>query len=717
MIYEGKYLSVTQSKNKIIQLVFDNQTETVNKLNRATLNELTVAIDTITQLNDGVGLIIKSQKKDFIVGADINEFVEFSALTESELSQWLQQVNQLFSKIEDLPFPTVSIVSGHALGGGFELCLSTDYRILSREASVGLPEVKLGIFPGFGGTVRLPRLIGTDNAIEWICLGRSYQAQEALESGAIDAVVPSEQLEAAGIDILIQCQNNELNWKPHRQKKIDPLTLSPVEQMMVFETAKAFIKSKAGPHYPAPLSAVKTIQSHADLSRDKALLVESKAFSKIAKTDVAKNLITLFLSDQALKKKTNDSIQSMLEIKQGAVIGAGIMGGGIAYQSVCHDIPIVMKDIQNTGLVQGLSEVVILLNKQIARKKITAQRMSDILIQITPTLYYDAVKSVDIVVEAVVELLPVKTQVLNEIEEVVSESTVICSNTSTLSITTLANTLKNPERFCGMHFFNPVHRMPLVEVIRGKKTHPDTIAKTVAYAKKIGKIAIVVNDCPGFFVNRVLFPYLAALNPLIAEGISIEQIDSTLEKFGWPMGPAALLDLIGLDTAKHVETIMAAGFPDRMSSIPDNPIDKLLNAGCLGKKNNLGFYHYLMDKKKKNKVLKEKNPKAIELLYGQSMPKTGNEDEIIERMMIPMAMEAIRCLEEGIIDNPAEADMALIYGLGFPPFKGGIFRYIDAYGLKNLVEKAKSFSSIGAVYKPTDALCQLAEQKGSYYLT
>ncbi|MBE8215942.1 MAG: fatty acid oxidation complex subunit alpha FadB [Endozoicomonadaceae bacterium] len=713
MIYDGQCLSVVQSKQKIVSLIFDHQVDTVNKLSRTTLNEFKSAIEAIKQLDDIQGLLIKSGKKDFIVGADIDEFIEFTQLTEEQLSDWLKQVNILFKSIEDFSFPTVSLVSGYALGGGFELCLCTDYRILDIEASVGLPEVKLGLFPGFGGTVRLPRLIGADNAIEWICLGRSYTAKEALQFGAIDAMVPLNQLEIAGLDLLARCQTGELDWKASRQKKLKPLSLMPADQMMIFETAKSFVKSKAGPHYPAPLSAVKIMQQHADLMRDEALRMEEAAFPKVAKTAVSQNLIALFLQDQALKKKTKNMIQNIPHLKQSAVIGAGIMGGGIAYQSAYHDIPIVMKDIVKTGLDQGLQEASKLLIKQIDRQKITTQRMAEILTKITATLSYDVLSSVDFVIEAVIEVESIKQQVLQELEHHLSDTSIICSNTSTLSITKLAQSLKYPARFCGMHFFNPVHRMPLVEIIRGEKTHPDTIATTVAYANKMGKTAIVVNDCPGFFVNRVLFPYLAALNPLIAEGISFESIDSIMEKMGWPMGPATLLDLIGLDTAQHVEKIMAAGFPDRMPVTFNNPLEKLLKANYLGKKNKIGFYEYHRDKK--NKEIKTVNMKAIELLYGANTPKQGEADHIIQRMMIPMAMESIRCLEEKIIDNPAEADMALLYGLGFPPFKGGIFRYIDAFGLDHFVKTAQSFLSVSPMYQPTESLCQLAKQGKTYY--
>ena len=712
MIYQGQRIIVEQKKG-IAYLTFNNTQADINKFDKQTLQELEQAISAIAKEKETQGVLVNSSKNDFIVGADINKFLDHFSKPEEQLLEWLLSANRIFNAFEDLPFPTIAVINGNALGGGFEMCLAADYRIMSDTATVGLPEVKLGIFPGFGGTVRLPRLIGADNAIEWICMADTHTASDALKMGVIDATVNDDKLESCALDLLQQCQQKKFNWQDRRQKKKSPLTLGPVESMMVFETAKGFVKGKAGPHYPAPVAAIKTIQAHADLPRDKALEIEARQFIKMAKTPVSNHLVNLFLNDQFIKKKTRKLSKKASPIKHAAVIGAGIMGGGISYQSAYKGIPVTMKDVAQLGLDHGLQEARKLLCKQMERKKIDAARMGVILSNITPTLHYASFGQADITIEAVVENEKVKTTVLKEIEQAVTPDTIICSNTSTLSITQLAQALKHPENFCGMHFFNPVHRMPLVEVIRGEKSSDAAIATTVAYAQSIGKTPIVVNDCPGFFVNRVLFPYFAGFAYLVNEQVDFLHIDKVMESFGWPMGPAYLLDVVGLDTAIHAESIMAKGFPERMKSNIKSPIECLFKKERLGQKNKSGFYTYKEDKK--GKPIKEQDLSVHDLLYKGAPTNTLDDEKIIHRMLIPMAMEAIRCLEENIIASPAEADMALIYGLGFPPFRGGIFRFIDEMGLNNLVAAADQLATISPLYAPTDQLRTLAEKKTTFY--
>ena len=713
MIYKGQRITVRRYKTNIAELIFDNTSAAINKFDKATLGELDQAVIAIKNDQNIIAVIVSSTKNDFIVGADITEFLDYFAQPDEVLLQWLQEANRIFSAFEDLPVPTVSMIDGNALGGGFEMCLASDYRIMTPTAMVGLPEVKLGIFPGFGGTVRLSRLTGADNAIEWICQAGTHNADEALRIGAVDAVVSLDLLKKSAVDLLQKCCAGEFDFKARRQQKKEPMSLTSIESMMVFETAKGFVAGKAGPHYPAPVAAIKAMQAHADQERDAALKTEAKHFVKMAKTPVARHLVNLFLGDQLIKKKAKTLTHDTVDINQSAVVGAGIMGGGIAYQSAYKNIPVIMKDIAQQGLDHGLKEAGKLLCKQITRKKIDAGRMGEILSHITPTLHYADFDKVDIVIEAVVENEKIKQQTLQDLEKAVKKNTVICSNTSTLSISKLAESLKNPENFCGMHFFNPVHRMPLVEIIRGEKTSNQTIAATVAYAQQIGKTPIVVNDCPGFFVNRVLFPYFSGLAHLVHESVDFHLIDKVMEKFGWPMGPAYLLDVVGLDTAVHAESIMAKGFPERMAKTIKSPIDMLVKQGRLGQKNNLGFYQYAADKK--GRPVKKSDSSVQKLLYNKQSPSEIDEETIVNRMMIPMAMESIRCLEENIINSPTDADMALIYGLGFPPFRGGIFRYIDDMGLDTFVSMADRFSAISPIYEPTDQLRTLAEKNTAFY--
>jgi len=346
-----------------------------------------------------------------------------------------------------------------------------------------------------------------------------------------------------------------------------------------------------------------------------------------------------------------------------------------------------------------------------------AKKMAGVLNNITPSLSYDSVKDVDIVVEAVVENPKIKGIVLAEVEGVISEDAILTSNTSTISIDLLAQSVKRPANFCGMHFFNPVNKMPLVEVIRGKDTSDETVAAVVAYAAKMGKSPIVVNDCPGFYVNRVLFPYFAGFSQLVLEGADFTAIDKVMEKqFGWPMGPAYLLDVVGVDTADHCTGVMSAGFPTRMTKIDNDPVSTLYANDRFGQKNGKGFYDHIKDKR--GRPMKVPAPTAYELFAPHCADKKDfSTEEIIARMMIPMVNEVVRCLEEGVVDTAAEADMGLIYGVGFPPFRGGAIRYLETLGLDNFIEMADKYADLGEIYQVTDGLREMAKSGKSYFTT
>ncbi|MDO9321113.1 MAG: fatty acid oxidation complex subunit alpha FadB [Pseudomonas sp.] len=714
MIYEGKAITVKALESGIVELNFDLKGESVNKFNRLTLTDLRQAVDAIKADGSIKGVVVSSGKDVFIVGADIAEFVDTFKLPEEELVAGSLETNKIFSDFEDLGVPTVVAINGIALGGGFEMCLAADYRVMSEKAVIGLPEVKLGIYPGFGGTVRLPRVIGTDNAIEWIASGKENKADAALKVGAVDAVVAPAKLLEAALDLVKRAISGELDFKAKRQPKLEKIKLNAIEQMMAFETAKGFVAGQAGPNYPAPVEAIKTIQKAANLGRDKALEVEAAGFVKLAKTSVAASLIGLFLNDQELKKKAKDYDAIAKDVKLAAVLGAGIMGGGIAYQSASKGTPIMMKDIREEGIQLGLNEASKLLSGRVAKGRLTADKMAQALNAIRPTMSYGDFGNVDIVVEAVVENPKVKQIVLAEVEGYVREDAILTSNTSTISISLLAQALKRPENFCGMHFFNPVHMMPLVEVIRGEKSSEVAVATTVAYAKKMGKTPVVVNDCPGFLVNRVLFPYFGGFAKLVSAGVDFVRIDKVMEKFGWPMGPAYLMDVVGIDTGHHGRDVMAEGFPDRMKDDRRSAVDALYEADRLGQKNGKGFYAYEMDKR--GKQVKVADPVALEVLkpviYEQ---REVTDEDIINWMMIPLCLETIRCLEDGIVDTAAEADMGLIYGIGFPPFRGGALRYVDSIGVAEFVALADKYADLGALYFPTEKLREMAKNGQKFF--
>ena len=714
MLMEGQAIRVQAVEEGIHEVVFDLKGDAINKLSQLTLEELREAVNTLQTTNGVTGVIFSSAKECFIVGADITEFNQMFDHDEDTIVEHLMGLQKLFNDIEDLPFPTVTAINGIALGGGFELALATDYRVMGDKAKVGLPEVKLGIYPGWGGTVRLPRLIGIDNANEWICGGSEKRPDAALKDGAVDAVVATHQVRDAAIALVKNCIAGKFDYQARRDEKQSPVKLNTIEQMMAFETAKGVIGAKAGPHYPAPMQVLKTIQKACNMKRDQALEVEAKGFAKLAKNDVTRSLVGLFLKDQYIKKVSKKYESQGTPVTQAAVLGAGIMGGGVAYQSAVKGTPILMKDINMGALQLGLDEANKLLGKQLKRGRLDATKMAQTINRITPTLSYGDFNRVDLVVEAVVENVNVKKAVLAEVEGHLPEDAILTSNTSTISINELAKSLKRPENFCGMHFFNPVHLMPLVEVIRGEKTSEAAIARTVSYAKAMGKTPIVVNDCPGFLVNRILFPYFGGFAALLRDGADFRQIDKVMEGFGWPMGPAYLLDVVGVDTAHHADRVMAEGFPDRMEHEGENAIDRMYKLERFGQKNSKGFYKYEIDRKgKPKKIVDEEVFGLLSDVVGEA--REFSTEEIIARMMIPLCIETVRCLEDGIVDSPAEADMGLIYGIGFPPFRGGALHYLDSMGLAAFCELAAQYEDLGPLYQPTEKMKQMAAAGETYF--
>jgi len=708
MLYSGPAFSAAALSDGIVELKFDLTGESVNKLNQVALKDFDAATQAIAKVPDVKGVVVTSGKPVFIVGADVTEFTEMFASGEEAIAKNVLEVNRMLSRFEDLPFPTVAAINGVCLGGGLELALACDYRVMSTAASAGFPEVKLGIFPGFGGSVRMPRVIGVDNAIEWIATGADKKPDAALKDGAVDAVVAPELLRDAALAMVNEAIAGKLDWKAKRAEKLAPVKLNQIEQMMAFTSAMGFIGGKAGPNYPAPMLALRSMQESATKGRDEALAVEAKYFAKAASTPQATALVGLFLADQVVKKTAGAwAKKSAKDIKTAAVLGAGIMGGGIAYQSAVKGTPIIMKDIRTEALDLGMGEAGKLLSKQVEKGRMSPEAMSATLARIRPTLNYGDFKDVDIIIEAVVENPKVKKAVFKEVEDLVRDDTIVASNTSTISISYLADGLKRPQNFVGMHFFNPVHMLPLVEVIRGKRSSDEAVAATVKLAQKMGKTPVVVNDCPGFFVNRVLFPYFAGFHMLLRDGADFQAVDKAMERFGWPMGPAYLMDVVGMDTAVHAAGVMAEGFPDRMQPDFATTTQVLVEHKRFGQKTGSGYFTYAPDKKGKPK--KSPDPQTYELIKGVVADRREfAPEEIVARCMVPMVNEVARCLEEKIVASPQEADMALIYGIGFPPFRGGACRYVDQTGVAEFVALADKYASLGKLYEAPKLLRDMA---------
>lgn len=712
-MFVGKKIRIDPLDSGIVELVFDAQDSAVNTLNAATLEELSKAVDLIATTSGISGLLITSGKRSFILGADITEFQSVFSKSEADLKAWVMKTHDLFCALENLPFPTVAAVNGLALGGGFELALAADFRVLDGAARVGLPEVNLGLCPGWGGTVRLSRLAGAEHALSWMLSGKPQSADTALKIGAADLMAEDGELRAEALELLGKAIAGQVGYTENGQRKHQARDDSFSKRTELLDLTETLAKMLP-PNQPAPKMILELVASHACLPFTQALEMEADCFASLAQSDEAHSLIGLFLNDQLLKKKAKAWLKQAAPVEQAAVLGAGIMGGGVAYQSASAGIPIIMKDISEDALSLGSQTANRLLDKQVVKGRLDAEGKASVLQAITSTLDYDDFDRVDLVVEAVVENPTVKAGVLSEVERVVSADAVLASNTSTISIDELAEDLSRPDQFCGMHFFNPVHQMPLVEVIRGKQTSDQTIARTVAYAVSMGKTPIVVNDCPGFLVNRILFPYFNGFNRLLLDGVDFQRIDRVMEQFGWPMGPAYLADVVGLDTMVHADEVLQAGYPERMMHDGVVIMAGLLEDGCLGQKNGSGFYVYGVDDL--GRRFKEPSSKVRELVFKHGGGGCEiSDEEIIERMMIPMCMEAVRCLEEGIVETPAEVDMGLILGLGFPRFRGGAIRYIQTVGLNRFCELVESHSHHGGLYQVTDGLRNRARASQQFY--
>ena len=717
-MYEGEKLSLNPIENNFVELCFNNVSGSVNKLDQETLQELSSAIDRLSEASDVRGLLLTSQKNAFIVGADITQFKQMFSAPEKEFLKHAAHINGMMSTIEDFPFPTVVAINGYSLGGGLEVCLSCDARVIAETAKIGLPETGLGILPGWGGTVRLPRISDFATAVEWITSGRQYSAGKALKSGIADRVVHPDQLREAALQHLNDMASGTIDYHQTRKRKLSPISQKPEEINAIANMAEVVVMKKTAGHYPAPIKAIELMTRSAELSRDEAIEKEASVFYELSQSPEARSLVGLFVGDQYVSRKARGYQKTLKQplpkINLAGVVGAGIMGGGIAYQSVTKGFPAVMKDIAQSALDLGMKEADKLLNKTVSKGKLSEDKAAEILAMIEPTLDDQALKNTDFVVEAVVEHLPVKKAVLSDLDKQLPSDAVIVSNTSSISINQLAKSFDRPARFCGMHFFNPVHVMPLVEVIRGEHTSDQTIAAVCNHALNLGKKPIVVNDCPGFLVNRVLFAQCFALELLLRDGVSFQQIDQVMESWGMPMGPAYLMDVVGLDTIVHCYSVMNEGLPERFVIEGELPTQALLKAGHKGQKNGLGYYSY--QPSESGKPQKTVDQRSIDLLT--SITKSNKEldaQTIIERLLLPLAMEMAHCLEEGIVSSPTEADMALIWGVGFPPFRGGICRWMDEQGLDAVCAMADKYEYLGELYKPTESLREMARAQKTFY--
>ena len=714
-MYRGQSIRVQAIDEGFVELIFDRQGDAINKLDARTMRELGEATAAIAVAPGVRGVLVTSAKSVFIVGADITEFGELFRLPIEELAVEFANSNKVHSAFEDLPVPTVIAINGYALGGGLEMALAASLRVMSTRAQIGLPEVKLGLFPGGGGTVRLPRVAGAQVASEWIASGRSAGAPEALAAGVVDELAEPEQLRAVALSLLRKAATGEIDWKARQSRKLAALTQPAAELSTLFAAAKARAAKGSGKHQPAALAAVELMERAAGLDRTAALAEENRVFAQIAKTQAASAMVQTFLSEQVLKKLLKQHAKVARPLRQGAVLGAGIMGGGIAYTSAQRGTPVRLKDVVQAQLDLGTGEARKQLAKLVKNGRMNQEKADAILVSIVPQLDYAGFDGVDVVIEAVVENLGVKHKVLAEVESTVRCDTVIASNTSSLRIDDIAAPLARPENFVGMHFFNPVPVMQLVEVIQGSKTSDAAVATAVGYAAAMGKTPIVVKDCPGFLVNRVLTAYMRGFLQLVVDGADFAMVDQVMESFGWPMGPAYLEDVIGIDTGAHVNDIISAGYAERMPHMELDALRLMAQNKRYGQKNGIGFYKYETDPNGKPRRSDAEDTRTLLATIQPNGMRQFSDQEIIDRMMLPLIIEAAHALEDGVVASAAELDMALLLGIGFPAYLGGALKYADWLGLPEVNARAARYARLGKAYEATARMHEMAAKGQRYY--
>ncbi|SDB35001.1 fatty acid oxidation complex subunit alpha FadB [Pseudomonas sp. NFACC13-1] len=711
ILFSGQSLTLARIADGFAELRLARTDASINKLDRRTLSELDAAATILEHADDVRGLLVTSGLDVFVVGADITEFGEMFERSQDDIVQHNWQANQLFERLAALPMPSVVAINGFALGGGLELALAFDYRVMAEEARVGLPEVGLGLIPGFGGTVRLPRVSNVEVALAWIVSGKPQSAAAALAAGVVEQTLSAQALCAGALELLREAVSGRLDWRAARQARLGKVAV--VVSPELFDKSRETLRSDV--HQPARAVAIDLLEQAWQVDHPQALRLEGQAFARLAKTQAAASLVRNFLNDQWVKKTCRIQRSGQSVIAQAVVLGAGIMGGGIAYTSALHGTAVRMKDIRQQALDLGVAEAEKLLARQISNGRLSEERAGQVRAAIQPQLDYQGFADADVVIEAVVENLAIKHSVLCEVEREVAPDAVLLSNTSSLRIDDLATPLQRPECFAGMHFFNPVPVMPLVEIIRGKHTGDRAVAIAVSMALSMGKTPIVVRDGPGFLVNRILAAYIRAFLQLISDGADFEQIDRAAEAFGWPMGPAYLEDVVGLDTGSHVCDLIFAGFPSRMTSVPGNAFKTLLADGRLGQKNGLGFYRYEPGPGGRPRKFSDERARQQIAAARPGLARHFEDDEVTERLMLALIIESIHALQEGVVASAAELDTALLLGLGFPAYLGGALVYADWLGAEHLLARCAHYVALGPAYEAPDLLRELAASGGCFY--
>ncbi|MCI0360586.1 MAG: 3-hydroxyacyl-CoA dehydrogenase NAD-binding domain-containing protein [Planctomycetaceae bacterium] len=708
-------LTLSFPEADIALITFDLSGKGANILSLSVLGELAALLDQLQSRSVLAGLVIKSGKPGtFIAGADIREFLASLGAPKSEVVAMCRRGQSLFARLSQMPFVSVAAIDGICVGGGAELAIGCDRRVMadSPKTEYGFPEVKLGLYPGWGGTVRAPRIVGLANALEMITTGENIDPRTALVMGLASDVVPAEKLLAAAIGV-VRAEKQSGQYLTDRQRWAQPIAVEPTELGFLGATASAMIQQETKGQYPAPMAALELMLETCQMPAAEAYEREAEGMASLFGSPVNAALINVFFLTDRNKRDTglDRAGVTAANVKSVGVLGSGIMGGGIAGATLKNEIPIALTDANADALARGAKQ---LLEEAAYNKKLKGPDLAKTL-KLAPLLAVthrlEEIATADLVIEAIVEKEDVKKQLYAKLEPMLAPAAILASNTSTIPITRLAEGLARPERFCGIHFFNPVRRMKLVEVIRGAKTSDETVATAVAFAKRIGKSPIVVGDGPGFLVNRLLFPYMNEAIELLCDGASIKEIDRAATAFGMPMGPLTLYDLVGLDTAVYAGMVMYQAFPERVVAAPLVPA--MVKLGRLGQKSGKGFFSY---QNKKGRAEEDPEVEKIIATYRRGTRKFSR-DELTNRLFLPMLLEATRMLDEKIVRDVRDVDLGLIFGLGFPPFQGGLLFWADRVGAKKLVEMAKPLAPLGKRFEPTPLLLDMAATGRKFYAT
>ncbi|MEO7083729.1 MAG: fatty acid oxidation complex subunit alpha FadJ [Gemmatimonadaceae bacterium] len=707
----------TELADDVLVVTIDQPGSAVNTLSPALAGEFEsvfIRVDEDPLIN---GVVLISGKPDgFIAGADIDQFPQLKSADKAERISKMGQ--DLLNRLQKLRAPVVVAIHGACLGGGLELSLACRYRVATDhpKTTFALPEVQLGLIPGMGGTQRLPRQVGLQAALDMILTGRNVRGKKALQIGLVNELVHPSILCEIAIDRARSLTSRDKQQASHLVRTSVPrgpvsalLESNSLGRGVVFKKARESVLEKTHGHFPAPLAALEAVQAGYAHGMTQGLATEARLFGEMAMTDVSRQLVFLFFASNSLKKDPGvpapaPEAQKVLTL---GVLGAGFMGAGIASIAIQQGTSTRLKDTDTARLAKGFSSIRNVLQERVVRKQITKRQLDDVMTLVGGTTNYSGFASADLVIEAVFEDLGLKHQVLAEVEPRMDTAAVYASNTSTIPIGRIAEVAKHPERVLGMHFFSPVHKMPLLEVIVTPKTAPEATVTAVAYGKRLGKTVIVVNDGPGFYTTRTLSAYMNEAGRMLEEGASIEVIDKALVEFGFPVGPITLLDEVGIDVGGKVQQVLSEAFGARMAA--SDAMRLVVLAGRTGRKGGKGFYLYDEDGSKGNV-----DQTIYEMIGGQR--REFPPDEIVQRCVLALVNEAARCLEEGILRSARDGDLGAVFGIGFPPFLGGPFRYIDSVGVARVVEQLEELNvRFPPRFAPADILVEMAGQRRTFY--